>query len=817
MDAYVSGQAASAVTIDGPVYFLLRYDDGVESIRVTRNDLARVFRGCTDVIHLKNVGPASVEASLKKSWKRDRVLRLVLIALDADDDEDDRAAALALLNDFCDADAAAWAVDQMCAEPLAPEASGLARSYAGRPTAVAPVFAELLALQSGIERTVAAWNDLSDDLFSSAAHRTGFKEVAIVNRVFGALSRSTPGTDDANKAIFSAHKELKELEDSRSIITAWTKALAAPRRHRAIESETFDDYDDGFDTKPLVGNRDAYEAAIRQIRDVADRLRLGQVSLARKRASELISNQISSSGREYAAKSLCSLAQIAKGIGLYDLQLEWTQRAVDIAPMDPKVHGHAADALIHFNRLDEALAHFAKTGTLGEPGFAASGPARVLRAQNRIEEALAAFREAYKAYPHGESAMHILRGIAETLRDMSKWDEARAAYDEAIALFPDDRSLKCGRAAVLADQGRLHESLAAYDNALLKAPRDVVARNGRATVLRHLGLLPEARSAYKEVISDQPFDSVARCGTAEVTRLMGEHARARDEYASIIRDFPHVPVAYCGLAETLRDMGKVQDSIAVYKDAVGRFPKDIRLAVGHALAYRAGGQYQEALRLLDLTVRDFPFDLVSRLNRAELLKRLDRTGEAVSAYEAVLATVPDHVRARTALAALFAVRGDLTRAQTLLPTVQPVTEDEWMAFHVSGMVLYRAGRNSEALARFERGLKSPYARIRQQSQNAIAMAKINLRQFSEARTALRTERSVAPTPSTNILNFHVAAALGRKERYQLHAALKLEKLPLVQAVHPAIAANCGMGEAQQCRPQKWVEEKLFEVVLLDAA
>ena len=157
---------------------------------------------------------------------------------------------------------------------------------------------------------------------------------------------------------------------------------------------------------------------------------------------------MATSGANFAAKSLCLLAQEAKTLGYQNLQLEWVRRAHEINPEDAWASGQAADAYIVFNRFDEALALLSQAEAYGEHHFAANGRARILRARGKLDEALKAFISAENKYRDLPEVEHSWIGHAEVLRDMWLFDRALSVYEEAATLFPNSRVIQCGRAAV---------------------------------------------------------------------------------------------------------------------------------------------------------------------------------------------------------------------------------------------------------------------------------------------------------------------------------------------------------------------------------
>src|SRR4030095_10685169 len=94
---------------------------------------------------------------------------------------------------------------------------------------------------------------------------------------------------------------------------------------------------------------------------------------------------------------------------------------------------------------------------------------------------------------------------------------------------------------------------------------------------------------------------------------------------------------------------------------------------------------------------EFPETVVARSGRAEVLKSQNRLGEALAAYESVIADFPEGVVARNAPASRPALRRRWEEARSILPGLSPITEQDWIGYHIRAMVLLRMGRLEEAI------------------------------------------------------------------------------------------------------------------------
>ena len=383
--------------------------------------------------------------------------------------------------------------NQLTWTPLPSETYSLfdEEGFANFPT-VLSFFSGLFRRQSAVKIYHDAWDELPNELFDSPDHRTSFREACISRGAFKRLTDAEPGSDQINLAVLTCYSLLSDLPNYRSVVQSWTQRFVKARV-RVVESDRQEEQKLPYleAVAPRFGRRFAFESAIQQQEVIKQRLRDGNLALARRYTDDLVASQLRQGGPEYAAKSLCRLAQEAKRVGLHSVQLEWAQRAVDVCPDDAWAHGQAADALIQFGRLDEALRELNFAESFGEVSFAATGRARILRAQNRLPEALSAFESIIRDHPDYDDTVFAWRGAAETLRDMWRLNEALRKYDEATRKYPDEPSVACGLAAVLTDLGQLDRAYEVYSHVLDRFGNQVVALNGQATVLRNMGSLSE--------------------------------------------------------------------------------------------------------------------------------------------------------------------------------------------------------------------------------------------------------------------------------------------------------------------------------------
>jgi tetratricopeptide (TPR) repeat protein len=803
MEAIFSGQAGTLAFLHGAEAQVIRVTDVDIEFTIPREGAAYLFQGCNDIVVETEISEKDARARFEAAWENDRALRLLLIALDVEEENELRCEAAECLEEILpDAGVRIFIENRLYSQILPENADALFLDDSRWPLTT-KLIQQILSKQSSIKLHRSAWDNLPDELFEK--RKAKIEEEVISRGAFRILASLDP-EKDPNIAIFECHAALRTLPNAREIVSRWTKHFKrAGIRPLIIPDEVEDE------VVPVAIAASSpyteYQNALQQQEVIVEKMRLGSVKLARRYTDELIQSQLKGNDPTFAAKSLCSLAQQAKTLGLFSLQLEWAERAVKIAPSDAWAHGQAADALIQFSRLDEALSELALSEAYGGARFAATGRARILRHQGHLDEALAAFRAAQRKYPDEQFAW---AGSAETLRDMWKLDEALEEYRAAIKRFPDYPFFQCGMAAVLSDMGRLEDALTVYNSAQLQA--DLIAINGKATVLRIMGRLPEALAAANYAIELYPTDPVARCSQAEIYRVQGELVIALGLYENVKATSPNLSVAYTGYAEVLRDMRKYPESIAAYEEAIALFPFDQYIANGYANLRKVNDELDEALRLYEGNVRKFPYSLVAKNGRADLLKRLGRYTDALLAYDEIIRIAPTFGAARNGKAAILVVRGEYHSALSLLPTEAPATRDDWIAWHIRGMALIKSGEIDRGIEHLENGrIQTPFAREKRYFERALGVARMRKGDFDKAVEVLK---AVGGLGLSNILRLHAFAGKGKLAEARITYKELSARCPqqLIE-LKDAIASRYGLAAAPFHHNDNWIFSRETEALL----
>ncbi len=578
MDAVISGRAGKALLLDGDSLKSFDVDD--PSILVSRRqaDLPYLFGETQDLRVIENTDIESVQQELKHDCDCNWALDLALISLDAELPDEIRKEAIEGLDELlADSRVVERLENILYARPL-PEDADLtgALNLCGETR-----FSNALALlqrfqerQQLIREISEAWDIIPTHLFGGYDQQAEFQHVAVREGLFRALvimlesQRKASSLREVSIHLASArtnnrtstfllnaglNDSIKKLRNYWQVLQHWASSFRQPSDAPEIEPEVEEGFDEEVSPRRRHGRRVGIDRVI-VLKKVNEKKAVIREAMQRRNfkyvhemVDDLVSYHLNNSEHKHTAKSLCDLAIEAKELGIYPLQLELTERSVNLAPDDNWSWIQYGDALLNMQRLDDALKAYQQAGAFGAGVMAKRGQAEVLKAEGRFEEALSTFNEIIAEYP-----------------------EAIFAHNS--------------RADLLMMLGNFNESLAAYNDILLRQPEDVVARNGRAEVLRAMGQLDEALTVYNDIIDGYPENIVARNNRDEVLAAKGQLYQTLVTLNDIIDEYPEDAVAEKGRVKVLKDMGRLDNTLVAYN--------------GLSSTLAVSGRYNEALQFL---------------------------------------------------------------------------------------------------------------------------------------------------------------------------------------------------------------------------
>lgn len=321
------------------------------------------------------------------------------------------------------------------------------------------------------------------------------------------------------------------------------------------------------------------------------------------------------------------------------------------------------------------------------------------------------------------SALLMLGDVAFRAGD---WEAAVRNFDDYLSFGDDQPSAadaQLNRALALNRLGREDEALAGLDNVIASAdagPRTSQAMFEKGQILLKRGDAPAARAAFEQVVNGDPKSMLAVHAMNHLGAMAASEGRSADAaklFAGVVKDSDDAVVkanAVFQQGQALMAAGKLEEAVAILQQFNTQWPD-------HAWAPTAAAQrfialarlrrHADALQAMEAidesSVQKLDADLRSTLlyERAWCLRELNRSDEAVRAYEQLLATGGEHALTRPAaleLAEIHAAAGRTDQAVALLERLVQTEGDDSNASDVRERALHRLANCQFDLGQFEK-------------------------------------------------------------------------------------------------------------------
>lgn len=495
MNAVISGTAGQALLIEGESLRSLDVENPSSLVVRTQADLPYLFGEGRDLCFIEDTDLDSIVKELNSESNLSLALDLTLISLDEELEDDIRKDAIRDLDELLvDAKLRERLEGILYARPLPREDADLwgALNFCNK-SSLSNSFSLLTDLdrrETLVSKVSAAWDVIPTQVFGGNDQKTEFQRVAVERGLFRSLVLTVEKLEPVSNFLLKSglDNSIKQLRNYRLVLQGWSSPFRASTELRVIRSEVEDE--EAGETKHRRRRRRGRrididrQAVLNEVNRrkaiISGAIQRRDFEIVRELTNDLVDYQLHSGEAKHLAMSLCDLAMEAKELEMFSLQLELTERSINVAPDDGWSWAQYGDALLNTKRLNDALTAYRDAIAFGAGVVAKNGRAVVLKAQGRLGDALAAFDEVIAQYPEDVFAKN---GRAEVLKAQGRLPEALLAFDKVIAQHPEDVVAKTGRAEVLKVQGRLNDALSAFDEVIAQHPEHVMAKHGRVTVL----------------------------------------------------------------------------------------------------------------------------------------------------------------------------------------------------------------------------------------------------------------------------------------------------------------------------------------------
>jgi predicted O-linked N-acetylglucosamine transferase (SPINDLY family) len=244
-------------------------------------------------------------------------------------------------------------------------------------------------------------------------------------------------------------------------------------------------------------------------------------------------------GHEFLASALEALGRPAQALAP-------ARRVVSLAPADVGARLRL-DRLVAAARGEPAAESGFGNATLPAEATAAAAAwkrAHALHREGRIEEAIAAYREADAAAPDVAELKHAL---ASLLQARGQAEECIALLARAVELKPGSLHLRQAHAGVLLQDMRHAEAAAAYRAALELDPENGESLVGLACALKATGPLAEAEAVARRALAAGEDSVSAHSTLGHILQLQGRTEEALTSFRIALQRDPDEVLAGSGL------------------------------------------------------------------------------------------------------------------------------------------------------------------------------------------------------------------------------------------------------------------------------
>jgi tetratricopeptide (TPR) repeat protein len=358
---------------------------------------------------------------------------------------------------------------------------------------------------------------------AAVAARLRGRPVAVQQAVIASLDEWDALAGDAWRGITEPHREwLRAVLDAAEPDDGWGRQVRAARRE---------------------GDAARRQAALEALAAAADVPRLPALALTRLAAKLPPAPAVALLRRAQGQYPADFWVTHDLGIALQQLTPpEWAEAvryltaATALRPDSPGVHLNLGDTLRAQGRVDEAIACFRRALDL-DPKYlrAHTSLGGVLAEKGRVDEAIACFRRALDLDPKFVPAHNNL-GVA--LQAKGQADEAIACYRRALDLDPKYAQAHTNLGNALADKGQADEAIACYRRALDLDPKHAPAHYNLGYALRGKGQVDEAIACYRRALALNPKYAQAHGSLGAALLYTGCYAEARDALAQALQLYP---------------------------------------------------------------------------------------------------------------------------------------------------------------------------------------------------------------------------------------------------------------------------------------
>jgi tetratricopeptide (TPR) repeat protein len=265
------------------------------------------------------------------------------------------------------------------------------------------------------------------------------------------------------------------------------------------------------------------------------------------------------------------------------------KHTIDVNPNNVKAHNNMGTALLHQEKLEEAIAHFS-TALRINPNSATLhyNLGLTLLHMGQLKEAITSFSTALQIDPNH---MKAHRDIGKAFLRLGLIDQAIPHFSAGLRINPDNVELHNNLGNALLSQGRFNEAVAHYSEVLRIVP-NYAAHYNLGNALLEQGSLNLAIRHLAESLKLKPDNALAHNNMGNALARKGNLDEAVAHYSEALRITPEDDSVHYNMGVVLMRLGRA-------KEAATHFSEALRINPHHEKARR---NLESALRLADKSI-----------------------------------------------------------------------------------------------------------------------------------------------------------------------------------------------------------------------
>lgn len=321
---------------------------------------------------------------------------------------------------------------------------------------------------------------------------------------------------------------------------------------------------------------------------------------------------------------------------------------------------------------------------------------------------------------NGEASFDFLAANASELPPETRIDLIKT-FDSILKEYPDNRSLKLGKAILLMQAEQYEQAMKLSEELLAKDPEFVKALVLKGRILNKLGRGEEAEKMLADAVAKYPDRVRLRLLYARVLVHLDKLAKAREQFQVLLKQSPHdveiiLSLALIALENDMQDeaekyfkqlvalgqrkntahyyLGRIYEKKGQYKEAQAYFLKvqpgkeflPSRVAITQMLLKQ--GKMADARKYLDEDRNRYPVHAVQLfLLESEILIGSGNLQEAVKLFDAAILRHPDSVNLLYARAMVYEKLGRIDDLEKDLRAIIKAQPENAAALNALGYTL----------------------------------------------------------------------------------------------------------------------------------